>query len=293
MSTTLWLTPFAAARLFDLLRENTEMSALLVTDKDDPQLVIDAKLPPQRCSPGSTDFIDEELPPFLDELRKEGLEYGQLRIWFHTHPSGLASPSGKDNTTFAEIFGQSDWSMMVILTKDYKWYARVQTGGAIFPMQTEVEVRVGFHGVDFEGVNAAVRERWRKEAKDAVRPFPVITSTHPGYLPPAGSWPPYNSAIYDNVVSREYPRDPDIFVVLNYKDGGKRIIKRGGISEYIFPPDKTGKEDAASGESGKTEGGTPAPVGLTHSADRDGLVRAADHESGYDDDDLSLYDMMA
>jgi hypothetical protein len=54
----------------------------------------------------------------LERHEREGLEPWQLACWIHTHPPGLAGPSGVDRQTFTRQFGAQRLAIMLIMTRD-------------------------------------------------------------------------------------------------------------------------------------------------------------------------------
>lgn len=154
---------------------DTEVSFFAVSRRDDPGLVIDVRMPYQTGSMAYTEFDEERLANFFEDMVDAGLhpeEFG--RIWCHTHPGQSASPSGKDEDTFKEEFGATNWAIMFILGKG----SNAQTTCRIkYRNHPELEHVLGTHvskeldvEVDLEAdcpaINQDARELWKQEYEE-------------------------------------------------------------------------------------------------------------------------------
>lgn len=113
-------TPYAWAKMIFMRdKGDTEVGAFGISDPNDPLLIVDIKLVPQKCSSAYVEFEDTGVADFFEDCFDAGLALTQYgRIWIHTHPSGVHSPSGTDENTFYKCFGRCDWAVMYILSKD-------------------------------------------------------------------------------------------------------------------------------------------------------------------------------
>ena len=142
-------TPHAYSKLMAMLRKDkNEIGGFGVTEiAEKPTLITDIVVPKQIVGPGSVSFDDDSIADITEEFvyrEKDPLQPWQfLRIWIHTHPGISASPSNLDEQTFDEVFGIQDYSIMFIISQDYKMYARVQQTMPI-PMISEMEVLIAW-----------------------------------------------------------------------------------------------------------------------------------------------------
>jgi hypothetical protein len=121
-------TPYAWAKLL-YLRDvgGTEIGGFGIGAAEDPFLVEDFVLVRQDCTELTVQFDDEAVADFFDAQVDAGRRPEQFgRIWMHTHPGDSPQPSGTDEATFAEAFGQADWTVMFILARGGAIYARLR-----------------------------------------------------------------------------------------------------------------------------------------------------------------------
>jgi proteasome lid subunit RPN8/RPN11 len=105
-----------------------EVSGFGISTIEDPLHVIDFCMVEQLNDAASTEMTEEGLAAYMDAGLEAGMAPVQfMRIWIHTHPSGVNGPSGTDNTTMKEVFEGCDWSVMLILTKELKMYCEIHT----------------------------------------------------------------------------------------------------------------------------------------------------------------------
>jgi hypothetical protein len=80
----------------------------------------------QQASAFNVRFFDDAVADFFDRCVDDGLVPQQFgRIWCHTHPGASVTPTGTDEVTFDSCFGQCDWSVMFILGRTGRTYARL------------------------------------------------------------------------------------------------------------------------------------------------------------------------
>lgn len=121
-------TPTAWAKLVFLRDAGpTEIGGFGITPSHDLLLVEDIQLVRQTCTPISVQFEDAAVAELFDQQVDARLRPEQFaRIWIHTHPGLSATPSNVDETTFRNVFGRCDWSLMFILARGGATYARLQ-----------------------------------------------------------------------------------------------------------------------------------------------------------------------
>jgi proteasome lid subunit RPN8/RPN11 len=104
----------------------TEIGGFGISHKDDLLYVEDFVTVLQGTTPATVEFSDDAVADFFDRCVDQGLAPGRFaRIWCHTHPGASAEPSGTDEKTFSRVFGSCDWSVMFILSRTAKTYARL------------------------------------------------------------------------------------------------------------------------------------------------------------------------
>lgn len=152
---TLRFSPTAWAKLL-FLRDygDTEVGGFGISAPDDLLLVEDVQLVPQVCSWAHVAFCDDAVADFFDQQVDAGRKPEQFaRIWVHTHPGDCPRPSLVDEETFARVFGRSDWTVMFILARGGRSYARLRfnTGpGAEFELPVEIDYVRPFPGCQVE-----------------------------------------------------------------------------------------------------------------------------------------------
>lgn len=105
---------------------DTEIGGFGITDKRDPLYVEEFITVRQTVTSVSVRFEDQAVADFFDTCVDRGLKTENFaRIWIHTHPGSSAEPSGTDEQTFARVFGSCDWSVMFILSRTARTYARL------------------------------------------------------------------------------------------------------------------------------------------------------------------------
>jgi len=167
---SLRFSPYAWSKLL-FLRDlgETEVGGFGISSADDLFLIEDFVLVGQTCTWASVSFDDEAVADFYDEQVDWGRHPEQFsRCWIHTHPGDSAQPSGKDEDTFARVFGDATWSVMFILARGGETYARLKFGcgpGA----QIEVPVAIAWE-VPFAG---AEQTTWEREYAQCVAPAPT------------------------------------------------------------------------------------------------------------------------
>jgi hypothetical protein len=107
------------------------------------------------------EFDDAAVADHFDAAADAGITPARCgRIWCHTHPGESPHPSTVDEETFGRVFGSCDWSVMFILSRACRAYARLGfsagPGGAV-----ELAVAVDW-------------ESWPREAAGAARDLAAL-----------------------------------------------------------------------------------------------------------------------
>lgn len=126
--TKLRFSPTAWAKLL-FLRDlgPTEIGGFGITSPEDPLLVTEFALLQQTCTPTTVEFDESAIADFVDDQVDLGRSPSEcLRLWIHTHPGSCPHPSPTDEATFANVFGDVDWSVMFILASGGATYGRLQ-----------------------------------------------------------------------------------------------------------------------------------------------------------------------
>ena len=108
-----------------------------------------------------------------DLYSEQGVEPWRASVWIHTHPSGMAEPSATDEQTMRESFGAWDFAVMLILTKDGKFYARADLlhkfpNGMSGQLSVPCKIGVDWNSQPAGSVRAETIEEWDKEFKELV-----------------------------------------------------------------------------------------------------------------------------
>ena len=164
---TLRFSPTAWAKLLFLQDLGpTEVGGFGISAADDCLRIEDVQLVRQSCTSVTVHFDDIAVADFFDSQVDQGLQPSRFgRVWIHTHPGSSATPSLRDEETFACSFGSVDWAVMFILAQEGQTYARLRfnigPGGSL-----EIPVAVDFSR-DFSASNQA---DWKAEYERCVLP---------------------------------------------------------------------------------------------------------------------------
>ena len=106
---------------------DTEISGFGISDPEDLLCVIDFQTVQQETTVASIALDDQSVADFFDAQVDAGRKPEQFfRIWLHSHPGNSPTPSSTDETTFARVFGRSDWAVMCVVARQGKTYARLR-----------------------------------------------------------------------------------------------------------------------------------------------------------------------
>jgi proteasome lid subunit RPN8/RPN11 len=105
---------------------DTEVGGFGVGDEADPLYLRDFRTVLQSASPTGVAFDDAAVADYFDACVDAGLAPDRFaRVWVHTHPGDSPLPSTTDEETFSRAFGGCDWSVMFILARTGRAYARL------------------------------------------------------------------------------------------------------------------------------------------------------------------------
>ena len=105
---------------------DTEVGGFGIASPNNPLYIKEFVSVRQEVTGVSVRFLDDAVADFFDASVDRGLSPQQFsRVWCHTHPGALATPSSIDETTFVRCFGGCDWSLMFILSRRGETYARL------------------------------------------------------------------------------------------------------------------------------------------------------------------------
>lgn len=105
---------------------NTEIAGFGIATARDPLVIEDFVTIPQEADTCTVRFADADVADFFDHCVDNGLPPQRFaRVWCHTHPGASVTPSSTDEATFARAFGGCDWSLMFILGRTGRTYARL------------------------------------------------------------------------------------------------------------------------------------------------------------------------
>jgi proteasome lid subunit RPN8/RPN11 len=105
---------------------DTEVGGFGISSERDLLYIEDFITVRQETTAISVGFLDNAVADFFDACVDRGLTIQQFsRVWCHTHPGDLATPSSLDEATFARCFGMCDWSLMFIVARSGQTYARL------------------------------------------------------------------------------------------------------------------------------------------------------------------------
>jgi hypothetical protein len=131
--------------MFFLHAGETEVGGFGISAADDPLYVQGFVTVRQNATCMSVVFADDAVADYFDACIDAGLSPARFaRIWCHTHPGQSPEPSMTDEETFARVFGACDWSIMFIVSRTGRTYARLSfaagPGGAmLIPVQVDWE----------------------------------------------------------------------------------------------------------------------------------------------------------
>ena len=105
---------------------DNEVGGFGISADDDPLYIEDFVTVKQTVSSVTVELDDQAVADHFDRCVDRGLVPQQFaRCWCHTHPGDSPTPSGTDEQTFARVFGSCDWSVMFVIARSGRTYARL------------------------------------------------------------------------------------------------------------------------------------------------------------------------
>lgn len=190
-------------------RGETEVGGFGLSSPYDPLHIVDFLTLKQDATCVTVSFHDTAVADLFDRYADLGVPPDRFaRVWLHTHPGASVTPSGTDEETFERAFGGCSWSVMAILGRTGRVYARLRYG--VGP-RGSVRLR---HRVDWSRLPQALSEatlfdlarKWEAEYAAHVHAFDVFDA-----LPPAQALDlrHYLEDQYDHPADRwAYDEDP-------------------------------------------------------------------------------------
>lgn len=114
--------------LQEVKSKGNEIFFFAVSSEDDCLFVEDVIMTEQENSTARVEVTDEGIAKYVgDCMKKYGTNSDRyMRVWIHTHPSGVTSASSHDEQIWKDIFGACPWSIMLVLPKGGDPYCRLR-----------------------------------------------------------------------------------------------------------------------------------------------------------------------
>ena len=180
--TTLYFTPSAYQKAMFFLQKEVEVGGFCITDKEQPNLIIDFQILHQECTVVTTEFDKDRIDDYINEMLDFGYDPSQcFRLWTHFHPSNSPDPSSTDWTTFNDLMKSYPWFGMLIFAKDQSYFGYVKTTQGV-GLEDNVDIEVDWtypcEVVDFSVLEDEYQEKVRKPA-----PKPIKNYGYEGWKP--------------------------------------------------------------------------------------------------------------
>lgn len=148
---------------------NSEIAGFGISSMEDPFYMEDFRTLKQTASAAHFEFDDDALNDYLAGMFEEGKQPGEcMRLWVHTHPTkDFASPSGEDEGTFTDAFGNADWAMMIIMDEGDNVYARLRFKSGASRLQMVIPNSIDCQP-PLKGVDEASAIAWKQEADENI-----------------------------------------------------------------------------------------------------------------------------
>jgi proteasome lid subunit RPN8/RPN11 len=154
---------------------DTEVGGFGISAEKQPLYIEDFVTVKQSVTAVTVAFDDTAVADYFDDCIDRGLSPSRFaRLWLHTHPGSSPEPSSVDEETFARVFGDCDWAVMLIVSRTQATYARLSFnagpgGSVLLPVNVDwaawPEVLLD-HGAEL----SAVFESWMDEYGKNIRP---------------------------------------------------------------------------------------------------------------------------
>lgn len=131
LTARLTFSPLAWLKLMYFLHAgDTEVGGFAISSADDLLYIQDVLTLSQRAGPATIELEDGAVADHFDRCVDAGHKPERFaRIWWHTHPGASPQPSRTDEQTFQRVFGACDWSVMFIVSRTARTYARLALRG--------------------------------------------------------------------------------------------------------------------------------------------------------------------
>ncbi len=155
----------------------TEVGGFGISSSHNPLYIEEFETLPQQTTIATVAFDDAAVADYFDRCVDRCLKPDRFaRVWLHTHPGASPRPSQTDEETFACRFGFCDWSVMAILSRTGKTYARLAFSAG---PSAQVDLPVSVHWAHFPeqlatlpGIHQLVAD-WMAEYAANIRPVPI------------------------------------------------------------------------------------------------------------------------
>jgi proteasome lid subunit RPN8/RPN11 len=176
----------------------TEVGGFAISAEHDPLYIEQFLTVKQFTSPMTVRFDPAAIADHFDACHDAGLPPARVaRVWCHTHPGDSPDPSCVDEETFATAFGSCDWSVMFILSRTGRTYARLNfvagpRGSLLLPVAVDWDAWPRMVLERPAGL-ANLLEQWTVEFEQNVRPedrWPRLAdvATSPAQDEPGWAW---------------------------------------------------------------------------------------------------------
>ena len=156
-------------------RTENEVSTMgVLAPERNPFEIGDVILVKQEVSPVHVDldmtwWADKQVELYEDH----GIQPWQTSVWIHTHPSGVRGPSSIDLETMEGSFGAWSFAIMLVLTRDGQFYARLDfdhefSGGCLGRFQVPCKVDVAWSEAGGLSVSSETVADWENEFQELV-----------------------------------------------------------------------------------------------------------------------------
>jgi proteasome lid subunit RPN8/RPN11 len=143
-SAAVTFSPLAWLKLLMFLHAgDTEVGGFGISAEKQPLYIEDFVTVKQTVTAVTVAFDDTAVADFFDDCIDRGLTPARFaRIWVHTHPGKSPEPSSVDEETFARVFGDCDWAVMLIVSRTHATYARLSFsagpgGSVLLPVKVD------------------------------------------------------------------------------------------------------------------------------------------------------------
>lgn len=168
----LYFSSYALSKMNYIAKSvQTEVNAFGITNYNEPNVVIDISIPEHEASHASVELDGAELSKYIVQQYKEFNREPRdcARVWIHTHPKGVKSPSSVDWKTFTDDFGEQDWSYMIIFPKESDPVGYLQMPKLDICIEVEI---IEYTENNFE----EYYPEWDKELQENVKQRTLVTS---------------------------------------------------------------------------------------------------------------------